>query len=156
MKTGGIIALVVGVIVVLYFAVSRGLISSGVSVGPGGQVKGIVAPQPSASYGGYLAATSAPAVSGILNTTLAGLNHAFAGWFGSGPSQPAAAPAALASTGPAPTLGAYVTTPNASAPLPVIGPQIADATAYTGLSDQFATVADENSYDPNTSLSFGV
>jgi len=100
MKSGAIVALIIGALALVYLAVSRGLISSGVQVSSTGGVisqRGIVAPQPTQNYSGYLAATTAPGVSGAINGALSGLANAFSSWMSKPPSQnpPVSSPAAL-------------------------------------------------------------
>lgn len=158
MKTGAVIAIVVGVLAVLYLAVSRGLIGSGVAIGPGGQQRGIVAPQPGSNYSGYLAATTAPQVSGILNTVLSGVNSAFHSWLA--PSAPAAVPPAQGASANSPSLFAQPSGPAPqpsmySAPTALVGPQIDPALQYdqtSGAAFDYAGLSNDNSFDPNASL----
>ena len=173
MSTGGTIALVIGVLAVFYLAINRGLINSGVQVGvgPGGvtSTKGIVAPQPSQNYGGYLAASTAPGVSSALNGALTGLGSAFAGWFG--PTNPIASPAQGASpnspsgaaqpSGPSVAAGAAVAaaTPGGGSYAEdgwIIGPQVDPAVSYNstaGSAFDYSGLASDNGYDPSVALS---
>lgn len=154
MKVWGIVAIVGGILVALYFAASRGLIGSGVPVGR----TGIVAPQPGTNYSGYLAATTAPQVSGILNTLLSGVNSAAHSWLAPsnspstvGPNQGASAnsPALFASpVGP-------MDTTMISATGTLVGPQIPPDVQYNatpGSAFDYSGLAADNSYDPNASL----
>lgn len=177
MSTGGIIAIVIGGLAILFFATSRGLINSGVSVGvgPGGvtTAKGIIAPQPSANYGGYLAASTAPGVSSALNGALTGLGGALAGWLGR-PSSSPAAPAQGASAS-SPSLAAQPSGPfMPSGPMPptsigiptsgggtfaedgwVIGPQISPDISFNstaGSAFDYSGIASDNAFDPSASL----
>lgn len=99
MKDSTVILLVVGGFVLLFWAFSKGIITAGVGptglgVNPAtGKPYGVItAPQPSTNYSGYLAATTAPGVSGALNGALSGigsgLNNLFSGWFGGQSSNP--------------------------------------------------------------------
>lgn len=166
MKTGAIIAVVVGVVVVLYLAVSRGLIGSGVavSVGPGGvtTAHGIVAPQPGSNYSGYLAATTAPGVSSALNGLLTGVGGAFTKWLTpNAPAQPAPAQGANAASpslaaqpsGPVPAaaFGSASATGSGAPVGPMVPPDISyNATA--GSAFDYSGLAGDNGYDPSFSL----
>lgn len=159
MSTGATVAIVVGVLAVFYLAVSRGLVSSGVSVGvgPGGitAAKGIIAPQPSSNYGGYLAASTAPGVSSALNGALTGLGSGLASWLHSStPAQPAPQQGASASSpslyaqpsGPA---GAFVA---GSTVGPITDPVVSyDATS--GAAFDYPGLAADNGYDASVALS---
>jgi hypothetical protein len=156
MKTGAVIAIVAGVLVALYFAVSRGLIGSGVAVKASG---GVVAPQPAANYSGYLAATTAPQVSGILNTLLSGVNSAAHSWLA-----PSGAPSSPApQQGASPTSPSLFAQPSGPAPQPtsyvadttLVGPQIDPVMQYSATSGSafdYSGLAADNSFDVNASL----
>lgn len=172
MKTGGVIAIVIGVIAVLYFAFSRGLI------GTGGQVVGaggILAPQPSSNYSGYLAATTAPSVAGILNTTLSGINSGLHSWLSPAAPTPVTGQGASASS---PSLAAQPVGPSSSvvapgvgsvsilspgtvgpssytAPTSLVGPQLDTTISYgstSGAAFDYAGLAASNAYDPSSGL----
>jgi hypothetical protein len=169
MSTGGVIALVIGGIAVIFLLVNRGLVNAGVPVG-----HGIVAPQPSSNYGGYLAATTAPQVSGLLSTVLSGVTSAAHSWLSSNPpssNTPAPNQSASASS---PSLSAQPVGPNpgfiasggilAAGPLGpsdsgmgwMIGPQVDPTISYNATpanAFDYTGLAYDNSYDPNASLS---
>lgn len=166
MKAGAIIAIVVGVVAVIFLAVNRGLVSSGVSVGvgPGGStsVRGIVAPQPSQNYGGYLAATTAPGISSALNGALMGLGSAFASWMGKPSTQ---APVAQGASVSSPSLYAQpigVTSTEMPLSGSLVGPQPATLSGLqltydsgsSGAAFDYAGLAADNAYDPSASLSY--
>jgi hypothetical protein len=164
MSTGGVIAIVIGAVVVIFLAVNKGLVNSGVAVG-----HGIIAPQPAQNYGGFLAASTAPQVSNILGTILSGVNSSFHNWLA--PATPAT---------PAPAQGASATSPSVAAqptgPAPgtiqpssyttsaglvdtgmgwMIGPQTTPALGYdatSGAAFDYAGLTADNSFDPNASL----
>jgi hypothetical protein len=160
MSTGGWIAIVVGAVVVIFLAVNRGLITSGVQVGvgPGGvtTTRGIVAPQPTSNYGGYLAASTAPGVSNALNGALTGLGHAIAGWMNPPTSVPAS-PSQGASAA-SPSLAAQPIGPSGAVAAGfAVGPQIDPSVGYgvtSGAAFDYAGLAGDNSFDPNASLSY--
>lgn len=159
MSTGATVAIVVGVLAVFYLAVSRGLVSSGVAVGvgPGGitSAKGIVAPQPSSNYGGYLAASTAPGVASALNGALTGIGSGLASWLhGSNPQAPA------------PQQGASPTSPSLyaqpSGPVgdfvagSTVGPVVDPAVSYnatSGAAFDYPGLASDNGYDGSVALS---
>lgn len=166
MSTGGVIALVIGAVAIIFLAVNRGLVQSGVPVG-----HGIVAPQPASNYGGYLAASTAPQVSNILSTLLSGANSAFHNWLApKSPGTPAPAqgfssssPSAAAQpTGPAPgaiqpsnfdTTAGLVDTSGGW----MIGPQVDPLVSYNQTPQSafdYSGLASDNSFDPNASLEF--
>lgn len=163
---GLIIALVIGAIAIFFFAVNRGLISSGVSVGVGAggatSVKGIIAPQPSQNYSGYLAASTAPGVAGAINGLLSGIGSGASAWFSGVKSTPtpavgnpaqAAAPVSSVANA-AQQQSVYDNTP---LPLPALGPQLSDVNlAYdntSGSSFGYDALAADNAYSPGDSLS---
>lgn len=171
MKTGAIIAIVAGALILIFWATSRGLIQSGVQVGPTGTQRGIVAPQPAQNYSGYLAATTAPQVSGILNGLLSGLSGSVSSWFGkSAAPQPVAQGTnanspALAATGSAGVAASILNTTNqqyiatlspstySDPGSTLIGPQVDPALQYAGGSAfDYAGLAADNAYDPAASM----
>jgi hypothetical protein len=171
MKESTVILLVVGGFVLLMWAVSTGVLrTTGGNIQLGG---GIVAPQPTQNYSGYLAASTAGGVSDVLNTALSGLSGSVAGWFGGsggsstvvnqGPVQPASqAPTAAAQpSGPTPS-GFYsgVSAPammNATQYTPV-GPIPPPDISYASTSQSafnYDALANANSYDPSYDMSTG-
>lgn len=156
MKTGAVIAIVIGIVAVIYYAFSRGIIGSGAVVAPGG----ILAPQPSSNYSGYLAATTAPQVSGILNTVLSGVNSGLHSWISPAtPNAPAPTPAPAAS----PALAAQPSGPsglNNSAlfySATPVGPQVDPTVSYaatSGAAYDLGGLASQNAFDPSSSLEF--
>lgn len=160
MSTGGTIALVVGVLAIFYLAINRGLINSGVQVGigPGGvtSARGIVAPQPSSNYGGYLAASTAPGVASALNGALTGIGSSLASWVHGSPAPAGPAPAQGASYNspsmaaqPSGPVGSYVA---GSTVGPVIDPVVSyDATS--GAAFDYPGLAADNGYDASVALS---
>jgi hypothetical protein len=168
MKAGAIVAIVIGAVVVIFLAVNRGLISSGVSVGvgPGGVTtgKGIVAPQPSQNYGGYLAASTAPGVSSALNGALMGLGGAFASWMHE-TTPPGTTPIRQGASPTSPSLGAQpigVTTSDAPIGGSLVGPQPATLSnlqltydaGTSGAAFDYAGLAGDNSWDSAASLDY--
>lgn len=164
MKAGVIIAVVVGAVAIIFLAVNRGLISSGVgiSVGAGGSTsaKGIVAPQPATNYSGYLAASTAPGVSSALNGLLSGLGSGFGSWLGGGggstPGPNQGANPASPSLGAQPS-GPSLATQNAPIGGALVGPQIDPITGLTydatsGAAFDYSGLAADNAYDPTASL----
>ena len=157
MKPGAVIAIVIGVVAVIYYAFSRGIIGSGAVVTPGG----ILAPQPSSNYSGYLAATTAPQVSGILNTVLSGVNSGLHSWLApSSPSTPAPAQSAspnspsLAAQPSGPSSSAIVVNPFNYGPAPV-GPQVDAGLSYNFTpmnAFDYGGLAAQNTFDPAVSL----
>jgi hypothetical protein len=161
MKEGGVIAIVAGVVIVLWFAVNKGLIQArAVPVGAG-----VYAPQPAQNYSGYLAASTAPGVSGALNSILSGVGGAVTAWLKKGPSNPAPAVSAAA-----PGMGGYLGSGGVgpSNPMGTIdqndpaylamlaGNTDAAAMAYdqtTNNAFAYDALAADNAYDPNYSLS---
>lgn len=146
MSTGGVIAIVLGAVVLVFLAVNRGLVSSGVQVGigPSGatSTRGIVAPQPSTNYGGYLAASTAPGVSSALNGALTGLGSGLASWFRPAPtSAPVVSQGANSASPSAAAQPVGVQTTNMPISGALVGPQI---TPISGLS-----------YDATSGAAFG-
>lgn len=175
MKENTVIILIVAGAALLFWAVSTGLIkTTGGLVNVGG---GVLAPQPSQNYGGYLAVSSAPAVAGALSTAISGLGNAFSGWLGSptpaaktaqgaNPSSPSGAaqpsgpsPQAVQSAiiGQAAGTGAFTPTATyASYSDTLVGPQVSSQVAYSatpGSAFDYAGLASDNSFDPDYSLS---
>lgn len=169
MKDSTVVLLIVGGFALLFWAFSRGLISTtGLGVNPAtGQQYGVItAPQPTTNYSGYLAATTAPGVSSALNGALSGLgagvNNLFSGWFG-GSSQTTPAPNQTASpVSPAvaaqPTGAVYgpfvdaSTFQGTSNPVgPVVDPTVS-YNATSGSAFDFLGLSQANSYDPNYAL----
>lgn len=160
MSTGGVIALVVGGLAVIFLLVNRGLVNAGVPVG-----HGIVAPQPAQNYGGYLAASTAPQVSGLLSTVLSGVTSAAHSWLSPSSSSNTPAPNQAASSA-SPSLSAQPSGPAAAVSSPLgpsdvgmgwmIGPVIDPSLSYNatpGSAFDYAGLASDNSFDPNASLS---
>lgn len=163
MNTGAVIAIVVGAVVLVFLAVNRGLVSSGVQVGvgPGGatSVRGIVAPQPSSNYGGYLAASTAPGVSAALNGAFTGLGSALAGWFSPPHSAPLSAQGSSPTSpaGPAQPTGPATAVETQSAVIggALVGPQVDPIVSYNSTSGSaFAwdSLAADNAPDVSASL----
>lgn len=165
MSTGGIVALAIAAVAVIFLAVNRGLISSGVQVGVGAggvtSTKGIVAPQPSSNYGGYLAASTAPGVSSALNGALTGLGSAFAGWFGGSPAP--TKPVQQGATSNSPSLAAQpIGTTDAPIGGALVGPQPASLSGLqltydsgtTGAAFDYTGLANANSWDQSSSLEY--
>lgn len=175
MKTGFLIAGILAAVGIVYLIFSKTLLGGNpaVSVGPGGRQTGILAPQPSTNYSGYLAATTAPQVSGILNTVLAGVNSGFHSWLSPSNPTPANAPAnqganmaspslAAQPSGPYPTYGPAAPGNAAgsfsdlqaafSAP---VGPVVDPAMSYNatpGSAFDYGPLAADNAYDSAASL----
>lgn len=156
MKTGAVIAIVIGVVAVLYLAVSRGLIGSGAVPLAGGGV----APNPAKNYSGYLAASTAPQVSGFLNTAIAGVTSGLHAWFSS-PSAPTPAPAQGGSP-TSPSFAAQPSGPSASSltsqtglagwfPGPSVDPSVS-YNSTPGSAFDYGGLAAQNAYDPSTTL----
>jgi len=162
MKAGVIVAVIVGAVAIIFLAVNRGLISSGVNVGfgPAGSttVKGIIAPQPTQNYSGFLAASTAPGVATALNGALAGLGKGFESWFGGGGgTQPVAQGASATS----PSLFAQPSGPSAAAAATVggslVGPIIDPAMSYdmtTGAAYDYSGLSADNTWDSSATLDF--
>src|SRR5919108_2458764 len=154
MSTGGVIAIVVGALVVVFLAVNRGLVHAGVQVpvGVGGQ-KGIVAPQPAQNYGGYLAATTAPQVSNILSTVISGANSALRSWLTPAPS--AQTPPRVGASASSPSLSAQPSGPAVTYYQPTIGPVVSPDLSYNSTSQaafDYSGLSFDNGFDPNASL----
>lgn len=158
MRTGAVVAIVAGVLIALYWAFSRGIIGSG---GLGVRASGgVIAPQPSSNYSGYLAATTAPQVSGILNTVLSGVNSGLHSWLA--PAQ-AATPAPTPAPAASPALAAQPQGPsglNDSAlfySATPVGPQVDPTVSYaatSGAAYDLGGLASQNAFDPSSSLEF--
>lgn len=160
MKDSTIIILVVAVVGVLFWAFSKGFITSGaVPIGH----TGILAPQPTTNYSGYLAASTAPGVSNALNGLLTGIGGAFTGWFGGGgPGTPA--PVVAQGANPkSPTLAAQpqgVSTTSYVIGGSLVGPQPATLSGLqltydagtSGNAFDYAGLAGDNSFDSSYSL----
>lgn len=173
MKDSTIIILVVGGLVVLFWAVSKGFISTtGLGVNPAtGQPYGVIAvPQPTQNYSGYLAATTAPGVASALNGALSGLGNLFSGWINNPTSTPSSVnqgPVAPASSAPSqaaqpsgPTSPSFYSGASAPAQLNAtayapVGPVVAPDLSYTatpGSAFDYAGLAASNSYDSTYSI----
>ena len=154
MKENTVIILVVAVAALLFWAISTGLLKTGVNVGGG-----IVAPQPSQNYSGYLAASTAPAVSGALSNAVFGLSSAFTSWLhpsgGSSAPTPAGQQASATSpAGPAQPAGSTYASYDDS----LVGPQIDPIMSYgatPGSAFDYSGLAASNAYDPSYSLDNG-
>ena len=157
-----VLIIVVAAAALLFWAVSSGLIKSGVVTVPGSG--GVVAPQPSSNYSGYLAASTAPGVAGAINTVLSGLGNTVDAWLGgtrsaqptaAGQTANAASPALAAQpAGPSPAVippsATYVDYSNA-----LVGPQVDPAVAYaatTGAAFDYLGLAGANTADASYSL----
>jgi hypothetical protein len=173
MKTGAVIAVVAGALILVFWATSRGLVNAGVAIGPGGRPSGIVAPQPSQNYSGWLAASTAGGVSNILNTALSGLNNVFGSWMQRSPQAPTVAQGAnsgspsLAAQPVGVTL-AQIAALNQSVMAPgtvqvstsdigstLVGPQVDPAMSYAataGSAFDMGGLYADNAYDPSASL----
>jgi hypothetical protein len=174
MKDSTIIIIVVAVAAGLFWAVSTGLIkTTGGMINVGG---GVIAPQPSANYSGYLSASAAPAISGAINQSISGLGSLFSGWLSSsnpapkinqtasstspsGAAQPAGASLSQVQTAAieqASGTGAFVApTTYASYSDTLVGPQIEPVMRYSATSGSafdYAGLAADNSYDSDYSL----
>lgn len=161
MKEGTVIILIVGAVAVLFWAVSTGLIkTTGGNIQLGG---GIVAPQPSSNYSGYLAASTASGVSSALNGLLSGFGNMASGWFspsGSGGGTTVQGQVAVPTS---PALSAQPSGPNVATPstyasydTSLVGPQISSDVSYdatSGAAFDYYGLSDSNSYDPEYSLS---
>jgi len=166
MKEETVIILVVAGFALLFWAVQTGLIKTvggGINVGGG-----VVAPQPSVNYSGYLAASTAPGVSSALNSILGGLGTSIAGWLSpepstatntpfvnQGPMLPASqAPSAAAQpSGPTPSAVVAAQTVQ-NTPVPV-GPVVDPSVSYLSTNQNafnYIGLADANAVDPNYSL----
>lgn len=157
MKTGTVIAVVGGAVVLLFWAASRGLINAGVRVNPSGTVTGIVAPQPSQNYSGYLAASTAPAVTGAINTALSGLSSSLSAWLH--PTGSPSVPPAQGATTSSPSLAAQPSGPTTDqgvvASGAFVGPQVPPDLSYNatpGSAFDYSGLALDNSFDPEASL----
>jgi hypothetical protein len=125
----------------------------------------ILTPQPTQNYGGYLQATTAPAVSSAISGIISGFGSTIGGWLGNS-SQPSIATAGISAAGSvaagvAPRLisggPAGSAAPNAPAALiapigPITDPSLSyNATDYS--SFDYSGLAGNNSWDPTSSLS---
>lgn len=166
MKEGTVIAIIVAGVALIFLAVSRGWLGTG--VGPTGIVTApapgqhgaIVTPQPTTNYSGYLAASTAPGVSNALNSALSGIGNLFTGWFGSSPAAPAPGQSASGSSptmsaqpsGPSPSTLAAQAAEGMNTP---VGPQVSQGVSYDATAqsayDWLGLTAD-NAYDPSYSL----
>jgi len=152
MNTGTALVIVGGVLAVLFFATSKGLISSGaVPVG-----RGVYAPQPAQNYSGYLAASTAPSVAGALNNVLSGLSTGLGGWLSRKANTPAPAVRAAAPTGEyqAVSTGVGPSNPTGTSDswdsMLWTDPLAYDNTNQTAFA--YDPLALDNAYDPNYSL----
>lgn len=153
MKDSTVIILIVGGFALLFWAMSRGLLTgtpTGLGVNPAtGRPYGVItAPQPTTNYSGYLAATTAPGVSSALNGALSGigtgLNNLFSGWFGGASTAPSPNQTASASS---PALAAQ---PNGA----VYGPFV-DASTFQGTANPIGPVINpEMSYNSTSGSAF--
>jgi hypothetical protein len=155
-----IILLAVGVIALLYYAFSRGLIGAGIgptglAVNPGtGKLVGAVqVPQPTTNYSGYLAASTAPGVANALNGALSGLGNTLSSWLGRSSS------VAPTNQGASPTSPALAAQPYGPVgPMPsntYIGPATDPALAYDAVSGSafdYYGLSTDNSFDSSYSL----
>jgi len=167
MKDSTILIVVVAGAALLFWAVSSGLIKTSGGAIPVGHT-GVVAPQPSSNYSGYLAANAAPAIAGSINAAISGLGSAFSAWISpsSGPNvtpgqvaSPSSPSAAAQPSGPAlvsqlsksaPTSSGYATYSDA-----LVGPQIDPSVSYAstpGLAFDYSGLAADNAFDPAYSL----
>jgi hypothetical protein len=162
-KDGVIVVIVLAVAAGLFFAFKSGFISPGLGMTAGGKQVGTIAvPQPTQNYGGYLAATTAPAVSAGIGNLLTAGSHWIAGL-----ASPAASatPAVASGANPAsPTLAAQPAGPNNASQAamiaaegmgttvgPMVDPQIAyDATA--GSAFDWAGLSADNAWTSDASL----
>ena len=173
MKDNTVILLVIGGLVLLFWAMSKGLLgtgATGLAINPAtGQPYGAISvPQPSTNYSGYLAASTAPGVANALNGALTGLSSMFAGWLGTS-STPTPAPAQGANPA-SPSLAAQPSGPTSSFYSGASAPAMLDATQYAanvgpsvppdisynatqGAAFDFPGLTADNAYDPSYSLS---
>lgn len=170
MKDSTIIVLVVAGFALLFWAMSRGLLGAtptGLGVNPAtGKPYGVItAPQPTTNYSGYLAATTAPGVSGALNGALSGigtgLNNLFSGWFGGAqttpsPNQTASSNSPALAAQPAgavygPFVDASTFQGTANPVGPVVNPDMSYA-ATSGSAFDYAGLANANSPDMTYSI----
>lgn len=159
MKAETALILVGGLIALLWFASAKGLIASGaVPVG-----KGVYAPQPAQNYSGYLAASTAPAVSGALSTILSGVAGGLSAWLHPKSSTPAPAVRAAAPTsagyngsggvGPSNPLGISTDDPAYQAMISGYSDQMrAGYDQTSGSAFSYDALALDNAFDPNYSL----
>jgi hypothetical protein len=155
MSTGGVVAIVIGAVVILFLAVNRGLINSGVQISPTGAQRGIVAPQPAQNYGGYLAATTAPAVSSAVSSLISLGNGALTSWM-----RPANSPTPVAQGGSvaSPSLAAQPQGPAVTyynANITPIGPVVSPDLGYVNTNQaafDYVGLANDNGFDINASL----
>lgn len=154
-----IIIVVIAGIALLFWAMSKGLISStGLSVTPSGQQVGLISvPQPTQNYSGYLAATTAPAVSSAVNTAVSGLstgvNHLFSAWFGQSTPTPYVNQGPVAPAASAPSAAAQPMGP--ITPVTTVGPQIPSDISYAataGSAFDYTGLANANSWDSTYAL----
>lgn len=169
MKDSTLVILVVAGAALLFWAVSSGIIrTTGGGINVGG---GVVAPQPTQNYSGYLAASTAPQVSGAINTAISGLSGLFSGWLSgsqvapkTGQTYSPSSPSLFAQpSGPAPTSGAKlvsslnpsVGSAYASYSDTLVGPQVSDDISYqatNGSAFDYYGLASDNAFDPDYSL----
>lgn len=169
MKDSTVILLIVGGFVLLFWAFSKGIISTtGLGVNPAtGQPYGtIVTPQPTTNYSGYLAATTAPGVSSALNGALSGigsgLNNLFSGWFGGssqttpGPNQTASPTSPAVAAQPSGSVyGPFVDASTFQGTSNPVGPVVDPVMSYnstSGSAFDFLGLSNANSYDPSYAL----
>jgi hypothetical protein len=156
MKDNVIVIAVIAGVALLFWAVSTGLIkTTGGNVAIGG---GIVAPQPAQNYSGYLAASTAPAVSNALSGAVSGLSSSLSSWL-SGLGGSTATPVGQAANPNSPALAAQPIGPQVIPTLgSYAGPQVDPLLAYdstSGSAYDYAGLAGANSYDPSYDLSTG-
>ena len=156
MNTGTALVLVGGAIAILFLATSKGLISSGaVPVG-----RGVYAPQPAQNYSGYLAASTAPGVSGALNNILSGLGSGLSGWLSRKTNVPAPNVQAAAPTGGYQAVSTGVGPSNPTGTSDSWDSMLwQDPLAYDNTNQvafAYDPLAVDNAYDPNYSLSMSV
>lgn len=131
----------------------------------------ILTPQPTQNYGGYIQATTAPAVSSALSGMISGFGSTVAGWLGKS-SSPSIATAGISAAGGvaagvAPRLisggpagSAAPNAPNTNggliAPIPPTGPIVDPTLSYNATdysSFDYGGLASNNAYDPTATLS---
>lgn len=153
MKDSTLIIIIVAGAAVLFWAVSSGLINSGIQV-----------PQPAQNYSGYLAASTAPAVSNAINSVLGGLSNSLSGWLsGGGPTAPATAagtpgiaPASAVQAAVAAAASSQISTTDSPVSSSLISPTFAAGPSGPDLSGLVASVQPPSNSGPvvDPSLSY--
>jgi hypothetical protein len=167
MKEETVIILIVAGVALLFWATSSGLLKVTGGAVPVGNT-GILAPQPSQNYSGYLAASTAPGVSSALNSIIGGLGTSLGAWLspsgsppppvGQGASSASPSGAAQPIGVPNPAIQPTSISPSASLVGPtLVGPQIPplDGTSYDatlGSAYDYNGLSAANSFDPSYSL----